>query len=144
MRACNGCPLHLLSEALKFIGRLVALPQHVHPRWAAVVMGLQAQALDQFVAHRSKFPVIPSDMVLAQQVGDSERGPFDHGRRKTACVASTISSVMLMNLVVVVLRAFRGCFRSSGEFFAKLQIPFFMIKQSNDMIALIDGHDQRL
>jgi hypothetical protein len=25
-----------------------------------------------------------------------------------------------------------------------LQIPFFMIKQSNDMISLIDGHDQRL
>ena len=26
----------------------------------------------------------------------------------------------------------------------ELQIPFFMIKQSNDMISLIDGHDQRL
>jgi len=26
----------------------------------------------------------------------------------------------------------------------KVQIPFFMIKQSNDMISLIDGHDQRL
>jgi len=26
----------------------------------------------------------------------------------------------------------------------QVQIPFFMIKQSNDMIALIDGHDQRL
>ncbi|EPZ14928.1 hypothetical protein M622_17670 [Thauera terpenica 58Eu] len=26
----------------------------------------------------------------------------------------------------------------------RLQIPFFMIKQSNDMISLIDGHDQRL
>jgi len=25
-----------------------------------------------------------------------------------------------------------------------VQIPFFMIKQSNDMISLIDGHDQRL
>mgnify|MGYP001289340621 CR=1 FL=1 len=25
-----------------------------------------------------------------------------------------------------------------------MQIPFFMIKQSNDMISLIDGHDQRL
>jgi len=24
-----------------------------------------------------------------------------------------------------------------------VQIPFFMIKQSNDMISLIDGHDQR-
>lgn len=34
-----------------------------------------------------------------------------------------------------------------GAIFAhleKLQIPFFMIKQSNDMISLIDGHDQRL
>lgn len=27
---------------------------------------------------------------------------------------------------------------------AIMQIPFFMIKQSNDMISLIDGHDQRL
>ena len=44
------------------IGRLLALPQHVHPRWAAVVMGLQAQALDQFVAHRSKFLLMPTDM----------------------------------------------------------------------------------
>jgi len=26
----------------------------------------------------------------------------------------------------------------------QVQIPFFMIKQSNDMISLIDGHDQRL
>lgn len=26
----------------------------------------------------------------------------------------------------------------------RVQIPFFMIKQSNDMISLIDGHDQRL
>lgn len=28
--------------------------------------------------------------------------------------------------------------------YVKVQIPFFMIKQSNDMISLIDGHDQRL
>ena len=33
------------------------------------------------------------------------------------------------------------CFFSKAT---RLQIPFFMIKQSNDMISLIDGHDQRL
>ena len=34
--------------------------------------------------------------------------------------------------------------RTAEDNEALLQIPFFMIKQSNDMIALIDGHDQRL
>jgi len=41
------------------------------------------------------------------------------------------------------LRRFRRGFTQQGPA-RRLQIPFFMIKQSNDMIALIDGHDQRL
>lgn len=36
------------------------------------------------------------------------------------------------------------CIEEAGRDVAEVQIPFFMIKQSNDMISLIDGHDQRL
>lgn len=51
VRACNGCPLHLVSEALKLIGRLQALPQHIDPRWATCVMRLKAQALNELEWH---------------------------------------------------------------------------------------------
>ena len=39
---------------------------------------------------------------------------------------------------------FRRSVVAGSSFLIMLQIPFFMIKQSNDMISLIDGHDQRL
>ena len=73
--------------------------------------------------------------MLAQQAGDSERGPFDHGRRKTACVASTISSVMLMNLVVVVLRAFPILLRNSAF---QLATSKTYIMPSTNIAAAID------
>ncbi|CAH1748078.1 protein of unknown function [Thauera humireducens] len=80
-------------------------------------------------------------------------------RRATSCVSSDnstlthasissapVSMCVLASTCLVTVRATpspggAGGFRDRRR---ALQIPFFMIKQSNDMISLIDGHDQRL
>ncbi len=71
---------------------------------------------------------------------------LDLASQKGLLRASDLDAISAPRVVLTRLTA-AGLLEKVGRGLYRLpdvQIPFFMIKQSNDMISLIDGHDQRL